>query len=106
MVSPSECAFAHDLMICAEREKDLQTNLELWNAELEIRNLKINVAKSEEMVIGKNVKEIKIKINNNELEQVNVYKYLGIMIQREGSMEAKLNERITKAVGKLVGNPR
>ncbi|CAH1997516.1 unnamed protein product [Acanthoscelides obtectus] len=97
MVSLSECAFADDLMICAEREKDLQTNLELWNAEIEIRNLKINVAKSKVMVIGKNVKEI-IKINNNELEQVNIYKYLGIMIQREGSMEAKLNERINKAL--------
>ncbi|CAH2001232.1 unnamed protein product [Acanthoscelides obtectus] len=49
MVSLSECAFTDDLMICAEREKDLQTDLELWNAELEIRNLKINVAKSKVM---------------------------------------------------------
>ncbi|CAH1990794.1 unnamed protein product [Acanthoscelides obtectus] len=98
MAGLAECAFADDLMICAEREKYLQVNLKLWNAELEIRNLKINVAKSKVMVIGKNVKEIKIKINNSELEQVNVYEYLGVMIQREGSMEAELNERINKAV--------
>lgn len=39
MVRISECAFPDELMICMEREKDLQHNLELWKDELTKMNL-------------------------------------------------------------------
>lgn len=96
-VNLSECAFADDLLICANRESDLQHNLNVWNSELCKRNLKINVNKTKVMVIGKDTRKINIKINQQQLEQVETYKYLGVKIRSDGSMEDEINERINNA---------
>ncbi|KAF2891550.1 hypothetical protein ILUMI_14623, partial [Ignelater luminosus] len=39
----------------------------------------------------------KQEVNNQKLEQVDAYKYLGAVIEREGNMEKEVNEGISKA---------
>lgn len=96
-VNVSVCAFADDLMICAAKEKDLQENLQIWEEELAKRNLKINISKTKVMVISKENKNTNIEINQSKIEQVDVFKYLGVQIDREGNMESEVNERIGNA---------
>nr|CAH7758698.1 unnamed protein product [Callosobruchus chinensis] len=53
----SVCAFVDDLLVCASTPNDLQDNLNIWNAELTARNLKVNVTKTKVMTTtkGKNI---------------------------------------------------
>lgn len=96
-VSVTVCAFADDVMICAAKEKELQENLQIWEEELKKRNMKINTNKTKVMVLSKENKEINLEISQSKIEQVDVFKYLGVLIDREGNMENEINERITKA---------
>lgn len=96
-VELSECAFADDLMICAPTERDLINNTKLWERELQKRNLKVNVEKSKVVYIGEENKQINITIEGKKMEQVEMIKYLGVTIHREGTDEAEINERISGA---------
>lgn len=93
----SECAFADDMMICAPTEKALQENLLVWEKELQKRKLKINPNKTKVMMIGKEQKQLNIELNQEKIEQVEEYKYLGIWIEREGNIENEIKERINSA---------
>lgn len=96
-VEIGECVFADDITICAKSERDLQINLTTWNEELAKRNMKINPQKTKVMVIGKRTRTTDIKIGDQKIEQVDIYKYLGVLIQREGNMEEEINERLSSA---------
>lgn len=96
-VSIGECAFADDIMICTSTETHLQEKLIQWTQELKRRGLKINVQKTKVMHIGKESKSIEVKINEDTLEQVDSFKYLGVIIDREGNMEEEIQERIQNA---------
>lgn len=93
----SECAFADDVMICASKEEDLRESLIIWGDELKKRNLKMNISKTKVMVIGQNNRNLNIAVNNESIEQVDQYKYLGVTIERNGNMEQEINERISSA---------
>lgn len=94
IVEISECAFADDLIVYAKNERDLQLNLNVWKTALEKRNMKINVDKTKVMVIGKNASQIKIQIEEKELEQVEAFKYLGVNIHKNGKEDLEINNRI------------
>lgn len=47
------------------------------------------------MIIGDNRKELNMKLNNEKLEQVEVYKYIRAKVEREGSTEKEANVRLT-----------
>nr|CAH7735643.1 unnamed protein product [Callosobruchus chinensis] len=90
------CAFADDLLLCASTPNDLQGNLNIWNAELTARNLKVNVTKTKVMTTTKE-KNIQITSEGKVIEQVEAFKYLGIVIQGDGTMEVEIKERLMKA---------
>lgn len=71
------------------RDNELQHNLNVWNEELSKRNLKINVNKTKVMVIGKDNKKSNIKINQDQLDQVEAYKYFGVRIQKYGNWKKR-----------------
>lgn len=54
-------------------EENLQKNQEIYNT----RGTKV-------MVLGKTTKEINIKIDNVNIEQVKYFKYLGVKIEEDG----------------------
>lgn len=95
----SHLAFADDLMICAPTEKDLQNNLVIWEKALKNNNIRINTTKTKEMVFNnKNNSTTNIKLNEEKIEQVNSFKYLGVHIQNDGNMETEINNRINKTI--------
>lgn len=90
----SECLFADDLVVLANTEKDLQINLNIWNEELKKFNMSINIEKTKTMIITKENKKVVIKVEDNIIDQVENYKYLGTIIQNTGSYEEEINARL------------
>ena len=97
-ISISEGAFADDVVIMAEREKDLQYNMEIWNAELQKYGMKINKTKTKVMVISEERKKIQITLDDIEIEQVKHYKYLGVEMQEGGRQDMEINDRMEKTL--------
>ncbi|XP_072397989.1 uncharacterized protein [Diabrotica undecimpunctata] len=93
----SECVYADDLVIFGINEEALNRNLQVWNAALIKRNLRINNKKTKVMVCKKNRKQTKITLNENTLEQVDTYKYLAVQIENRGTEETEISSRIESA---------
>ncbi|XP_072394927.1 uncharacterized protein [Diabrotica undecimpunctata] len=94
----SECAYADDLVIFGINKEAANRNLQVWNAALIKRNLRINNEKTKVMVCGKNRKQTKITLNGNTLEQVDTYKNLEVQIENRGTEETEISSRIESAV--------
>jgi len=45
-VKISQLAFADDLVLLLKSEEDLKHNLNIWNREMEMRNIKISINKN------------------------------------------------------------
>ena len=96
-VELSECAFADDLMICAPTERDLVGNIKIWERELQRRNLRVNIEKSKVLYIGEEHRQLNVMIDGQKMEQVDMFKYLGTTIHRDGTEDAEIKERIASA---------
>ena len=90
-------AFADDLILFGQTQQDLQYNLSILNRELMKKGLKINSKKTKTMVISREQKSHAIKLNGEVLEQVDTYKYLGVVISSNCSLKEEINQRISKA---------
>ena len=58
------------------------------------------------MILNRETKRHEIKLDGEIMEQVDVYKYLGVMIKSNGSLKEEINQRIgkaTKVYGQLGG---
>ena len=90
-------SFADDLVLFGKNQKDLQHNINILNTELKKRSLIINTKKTKTMVVCREEKIHQITLNNDILEQVDSYKYLGVIIKSNCSLKEELNQRIGKA---------
>ena len=90
-------SFADDLVVFGKDQRDLENNMNILNRELMKRGMKINTKKTQTMVISREPKQHTIKLNNEILEQVSRYKYLGVIIQSNGSLREEISQRIGKA---------
>lgn len=95
-ITISECAFADDVVICGKSEKEIQHNLNIWYNALKTRNMKINIEKTKHMVVGYKEEYRNLTINDTEIERTNVFKYLGVLIERTGNDETEIGNRIDK----------
>ncbi|KAI5747504.1 hypothetical protein M8J77_015356 [Diaphorina citri] len=93
----TEMAFADDLAILAKDATILQFNLNIWNEEMQRRGMTINVNKTKTMVISKNPVKHTINLNNQKVEQVSTFKYLGSVISEDGTIDAEINGRVAAA---------
>lgn len=94
----SEGAFADDVVLLAGNANELQHNINIWQITMTEMGMKINQNKTKVMVIGENAEDININVNMNEerIEQVKYFQYLGTIIDRSGTQEADINNRIEK----------
>ncbi|KAJ4436308.1 hypothetical protein ANN_18939 [Periplaneta americana] len=69
--------FADDMTILAEKEMILRDMLQELNDSYEQYGMKINPNKTKTMVIGRNMKKVNLRILNEAVEQVDIFKYLG-----------------------------
>ena len=98
--------FADDLVVFGRTQQDLEHNMNVLNRELKIKGLKINPQKTKTMILNRETKRHEIKPDREIMEQVDVYKYLGVMIKSNGSLKDEINQRIgkaTKVYGQLGG---
>lgn len=98
IVEIAESAFADDLLVYARNVNDLQVNLSIWETALKKRNMRINAEKTKVMSIGKHDRKIVTYIDGKVIEQVEIFKYLGISIHQEGKEEAEINNRIESGI--------
>lgn len=90
-------AYADDVLVAADSEKNLQFNINIITEELTKRKLEMNIKKSKTMVIGDSGWRLEVKTKGTVLEQVKSFKYLGAHLNEEGRMEEEIRERIGAA---------
>ena len=93
----SECVFADDIALFASNVENLTRNLEIWHDQLQACGLKINIEKTKVMAVTNTDRKIDIKLKDHSIEQVEHFKYLGVIIDNKGNQEKEINERICKA---------
>ena len=89
--------FEHDIVLIAENSEDLQTLVDKVFRASSDYGLKINIQKAEVQVISKRKQTINININNNKLNQVENFVYLGGNIAEDGTCGEDVKTRVRKA---------
>ena len=88
--------YADDTVLLAESENDLQTLVDIIKTKSENYGLLMNVKKTKTMVFSKKetVPSVNITINNNMVEQVKSFTYLGQLVTEDGRCEKEVRRRI------------
>ena len=86
--------FADDMVMMAETEEALQQKVEAMNEALVRWDLKVNGNKSKVMRVARKRDECQVRIGDEQLEQVDTMKYLGVMISDDGSMQREVEARV------------
>ncbi|MEL7302024.1 MAG: reverse transcriptase family protein, partial [Pseudomonadota bacterium] len=91
--------FADDTVLVGDSEQKLQKLVKEFGRVCKRRKLAVNVGKSKIMRIGKNrtENEMNISLNNNRMEEVECYRYLGVDIAHDGRMNDEVSHRIGEA---------
>lgn len=90
--------FADDLCLLAQRHSDMREKLLALSDVAKKVGLKINEAKTKEMVLNVHGGE-SFEINGRRIERVDSFVYLGSMVNPEGGAEDDAKTRIRKANG-------
>lgn len=88
------CAFADDIVLVAKSERELEININVWVDILKKYNLIVNNEKTKVMAISHKEENINIRMGEETLEQVEVFKYLGIILNNKGTQEKEIGNRI------------
>ncbi|KAF0752817.1 THAP-type domain-containing protein [Aphis craccivora] len=91
--------FADDIALVSESEKDMQKFLTTLAKILQEYQMKINAKKAKTMVVtkAKEIPVVKLQVNNNLVEQVQQFKYLGSTIKSDGKCSIEIRQRIAMA---------
>ena len=97
--------FADDLMLVTERDEDAERNVKVLDEVMMKWRMTINRGKTKVMVVKRGGGTCNITVNGVEIENVKTMKYLGAMLDEEGSCEAEVDHRIG-SVSKVIGAMR
>jgi hypothetical protein len=93
-----EVRFADDQAVVASSQGGLQRLINELNQHSEESNMKINVKKTKAMRISKSGEGIiSLYLNNQQIEQVKKFKYLGSIITADGRCQEEIRTRISMA---------
>jgi exonuclease III len=94
----SSLSWADDLVLFSETKTGLQNSLDKLDTYCQKWGLSVNTAKSKCTVFSLgNAKMPNFTLGGNILENVNSYKYLGVIVHRNGKFAHAINDRCTKA---------
>ena len=77
--------FADDLVLVSQSEKGLQSQLNALHAFCENRGLTVNLAKTKAVVFNQRTYKANLVFAGRTVEQVDRYKYLGLVMHQNGS---------------------
>ncbi len=96
-VKISHLLFADDLAILASSSSDLQHALSRFASECEASSMKVNVTKTETIVISRKPTQCTLHVSGVSLAQVEKFKYLGVEFTSDGRWEREIDRRIGSA---------
>jgi hypothetical protein len=85
--------YADDLALVADAREVLREMIDAWNDVLKMNGMKINVDKTEVMVMGKEQENLNMILDERELKQTDNFKYLGVSFGSENSATRELDCR-------------
>ena len=86
--------YADDIVLIAKTEVGLQALLSSVNQVSKEHGLFMNVKKTKTMVISKEHKDINIRCDEREVQQVSQFKYLGAIVTEEADCRTEINARL------------
>ena len=92
--TPWNMMFADDIVLMNKEKGQAEEELEGWRNALEKRGLKVSRAKTEYLCINKKRDLPPIKIGDDDLPEVQDFKYLGSIIEQSGSCANEVKKRI------------
>ena len=94
--APWTIMFADDVVICAERQEEVEENLERWRRALEDRGMHISRKKTEYFCVGGREEddEGELKMQGEKVPRVTEFRYLGSTVQADGDSEIEVAKRI------------
>ena len=88
-------AYADDISQTAATKEELEKCMTTWNTAFTKYQLKLNLMKTEVMVIIRTPSHARITLHDIEIKQVDNFKYLGCNVNTNGTIEEEINRPIT-----------
>lgn len=93
----SMVCYADDVALIDESEDNLQRQLQSFRRAAEIYNMEISVKKTKCLTISREPTRCKLIIDNQPIEQVMLFNYLGATISSFGNLTTEVRDQVTKA---------
>ena len=94
--------FVDDLILVAEREEDVENNLNILDEVMAKWSMKVNWGKTKALVVKRGGGSCNVSVKGEMVEEVKVMKYLGALFNEEGTCEDEIESRIG-ATGRTIG---
>ncbi|KAK3548755.1 hypothetical protein QTP70_020328 [Hemibagrus guttatus] len=92
--SPWTMMFADDIVICSESREQVEENLERWRFALERRGMKVSRSKTEYMCVNEREGSGIVRLQGEEVQKVQEFKYLGSTVQSNGECGKEVKKRV------------
>ena len=89
-------AHADDVGIVEATSVSLAVTVDIWNRVLQDHGLKLNLQKTEVMVVFPRNELLQVEIDSTTLKQTMAFKYLGVMHDDKGTHGGAIQDRIQK----------
>lgn len=89
--------YTDDAVLFAESEDDLQKILQAFNNQAEILNMKVSTDETKCMTIAKEALSCKLSMENNTIDQVMSFKYLGCKTTSSGFLVSEVRKQAHEA---------
>ena len=99
----SNIRYADDTVVIANNPQNLQRAMNLIVEHSQRFGLCVNVNKTKSMVFSKQAVEAVIRINNQPVEQVHSFRYLGATVNDQIDPKIEIKSRIEQARGTFIG---
>ena len=96
--------FADDIIVCTEKE-DMERNPAGMRVVMEKWGMSMHWGKTKVMMVSRTGEGCKISVDGEEVEEVDMLKYLGVMISGDGRCDDEIEQRIG-AAARVVGAMR
>ena len=87
-------AYADDVGIVEATSVSLAITVNIWNRVLQDHGLKLNIQRTEVMVVSRRNELLQVEIDGTTLKQTTAFKYLGVMHDDKGTHKAAIQDSI------------
>ena len=94
--------FADDVMLLKERKENMEANLRDLQKAMSNWGMKIHLGKTKVMTVSRKGEECKMCVDGEEIEQVQNMKYLGAILNADGTCEEEIEQRVG-AAARVIG---